>query len=131
MTQHTISRIAIWLLAIVMIIFGIRHYTNPENMLIYVPQYIPGGVIWVYFVGTAFILAGLAFIFNRFVSLAGYLLAALLFIFVLTVHLPNYKFSGDKEMRQLAFVNLLKDLALGAFALHIAANAKHQRFNES
>ncbi|MEP6712737.1 MAG: hypothetical protein ABJA37_09990 [Ferruginibacter sp.] len=130
MIQHTISRIAIWLLGIVMIIFGIHHFRHPENMVIYVPQYIPGGIIWVYFVGVAFILAGLAFILNRFVSMVGYLLALLLFIFVLTIHLPNYRFSGDKEMRQLAFVNLLKDLALGAFAMYVAANARHQRLNE-
>ena len=72
MNQHLVSRIAIWLLAIVMIIFGIHHFRHPENMLVYVPSYIPGGIIWVYVVGVAFMLAGLAFIINRFVSLAGY-----------------------------------------------------------
>ena len=130
MNQHIISRISIYLLSIVMIVFGIYHFQHPKNMLIYVPAYIPGGIIWVYFVGVAFILAALAFITNRLVQVAGYLLAFLLLIFVITIHLPNYLHSGDREMQQLAFVSLLKDTALAAFALHIAANAKHQRMND-
>ncbi len=129
MKHHLVSRIAIWLLAIVMIIFGIHHFRYPENMLIYVPPYLPGGIIWVYIVGVAFILAGLAFIINRYVSLAGYLLAALLIIFVLFVHWPNHRDAGSAEMRQQAFVNMLKDTALAAFALYVGVNAKHQRLN--
>ncbi len=129
MIQHTISRIAIWMLAIVMIIFGIYHFLRPENMLAYVPNYLPGGIIWVYIVGSSFILAGLAFIFNRIVSVAGYLLAALLISFVILVHWPQYRNAGDADMRQLALVNLLKDLALAGFAMFIAANAKHQHLN--
>jgi uncharacterized membrane protein len=129
MKHHLVSRIAIWVLAIVMIIFGIHHFRHPSNMLIYVPPYLPGGIIWVYVVGVAFILAGLAFIVNRFVSIAGYLLALLLITFVLLVHWPNHRNAGDPEMRQLAFVNMLKDTALAAFALYVAVNAKHQRLN--
>lgn len=129
MIQHTISRIAIWLLAIVMIIFGIYHFMRPENMLAYVPNYLPGGIFWVYIVGGAFILAGLAFILNRIVSVAGYLLAALLISFVLLIHWPQFRNAGDVDTRQLALVNLLKDLALAGFAMFIAANAKHQHLN--
>ena len=131
MNQHIISRIAIYLLAIVMIVFGIYHFRHPKELLIYIPAFVPGGIIWVYFVGGAFILAALAFITNRLVGLAGYLLAVLLFIFVLTVHLPNYLNSGDPDMRQIALVNLLKDTALAAFALYIASNARGQRVNEA
>lgn len=129
MKHHLVSRIAIGVLAIVMIIFGIHHFRYPENMLVYVPPYLPGGVVWVYIVGVAFILAGIALIINRFVSLAGYLLAALLFSFVIMVHWPNHRDSGNLEMRQMAFVNMLKDTALAAFAWYVAVNAKHQRLN--
>ena len=130
MIQHVISRIAIYLLAIVMIVFGIEHFKHPRIMLIYVPNWVPGGIIWVYLVGAAFLLAAIAFITNRMVRVAGYLLALLLFIFVITIHLPNYMSTADKEMHQLAFVNVLKDTALGAFALYIASNARHQRILE-
>ncbi|OSZ77690.1 hypothetical protein CAP36_15095 [Chitinophagaceae bacterium IBVUCB2] len=123
MTQRIISRAAIYLLAIVMIVFGIYHFQYPRNLLVFVPQNIPGGITWVYVIGGAFILAALAFITNKFVKLAGYLLALLLLIFVVTIHLPNYNQAGDPEMRQEAFINLLKDIALAAFALHIAGSA--------
>ncbi len=67
------------------------------------PSFLPGGIIWVYVVGVAFILAALSFVFNKQVKLAAWLLAIMLFIFVLMVHIPNY---------------------MDAFALHIASNAK-------
>lgn len=123
MTQRIISRAAIYLLAVVMIVFGIYHFQYPRNLVVFVPQNIPGGITWVYVIGAAFILAALAFITNKFVKLAGYLLALLLLVFVLTIHLPNYNQAGDPEMRQEAFINLLKDVALAAFALHIAGSA--------
>lgn len=129
MVQHILSRIAIWLLAIVMIVFGIQHFKHPENMLVYVPNYLPGGVIWVYIVGASFILVAIAFILNRFVSIAGYVLAILLFAFVILIHWPNFREAGDAEMRQMALINLLKDTAIGAFALYIASNTNHQRLN--
>ena len=127
--QHIISRIAIWLLAIVMIIFGIQHFKYPKEMMNFVPNYLPGGEIWVYFVGAAFILAALSFIINRYVSLAGYLLAGMLFLFVILVHWPNYSQAGDMEMKRLAFSNLLKDTAIAAFALYIGSNSRHQKMN--
>lgn len=122
-TQLVISRVAIYLLSIVMIIFGIYHFKEPHSMLVFVPTNMPGGITWVYVVGVAFILAALAFITNKFVKLAGYLLALLLIIFVLAIHLPNFNHAGDIEMRQDALINMLKDTALAAFALHIAGSA--------
>jgi putative oxidoreductase len=124
MYEHSISRIAIYILSLVMLAFGIYHFLHPKNLMVYVPDFVPGGMVWIYIVGTAFILAAIAFIINRQARLAGYLLAALLFVFVFTIHVPNYLNAGDAEMRQLAFVNILKDAALAAFALHIGANAK-------
>ncbi len=124
MYEHTVSRIAIYILSIVMIAFGIYHFLHPKNLIVYVPDFIPGGLAWIYIVGAAFVLAAIAFIINWQARLAGYLLAIMLFCFILTVHLPNYLNAGEAEMRQVAFVNLLKDMALAAFALHIAANAK-------
>ena len=125
MTHHTISRISVTILGVVMIIFGLYHFMKPQNLLVYVPDFIPGGIIWVYIVGAAFILAGIAFILHKMVELAGYLLALLLIIFVLSIHFPNYLNAGDADMKQIAFVNLLKDTALAAFAMYIGSNARN------
>ena len=126
---HIVSRIAIYLLALVMITFGIFYFLNTRDMMVYVPTSIPGGILWAYFVGAAFILVGISFITNKMVKVAGYLLAAMLFIFIVIIHLPNYLYAGDKEMRSLALINLLKDTAIAGFALHIAAGAHHQKLH--
>lgn len=130
MNQHIISRIAIFLLSFVMIFFGVQHYLHPDNLVTKVPTFLPGGKVWVYLVGTAFILAAVSFMTNIWVRTAAYLLALMLFIFVFTVHLPNYFDTADKDYQQQSLVNFLKDLALAAFALYIASNARHQKILE-
>jgi uncharacterized membrane protein len=126
---HIISRVAIYLLAIVLIIFGIFHFMYPRDLLVYVPAFLVGGIKWAYVVGSAFILVGLSFATNQFVKVSSYLLVALLIFFILTFHVPNYINAGDKEMRQFALINILKDTAIAGFALHIAAGAHHQHFH--
>ena len=127
--QHIVSRIAIWVLAVVMILFGIQHFRYPDIFANYVPPFLPGGIIWVYFVGVAFILAAIAFISNRLVALAGYLLAALLLIFIISIHWPNFRDASSVENSQQTLANMLKDLAIAAFAIYVASNARHQRIN--
>ena len=124
MKDQTTSRIAIILLALVMAVFGIYHFIYPQNLVNYVPSFLPDlGNLWVYIPGAAFILAAVAFITNKMVKTAGYLLAILLFIFVLTIHVPNFLHGSSDEYRQLSFINMLKDTAIAAFAMHIAANS--------
>jgi uncharacterized membrane protein len=124
MKEQTVSRFAIILLALVMAVFGVYHFIYPQNLVSYVPAFLPAaGNLWVYIPGAAFILAAIAFITNRKVKIAAYMLAILLFIFVLTIHLPNYLNGSSDENRQMSFINLLKDTAIAAFALHIASNS--------
>lgn len=130
MNQHLVSRIAIFLLSFVMIFFGLQHFLHPDNMMTKVPEFLPGGKVWVYVVGTAFILAAVSFMANLWVRTAAYLLALMLLIFVFTIHLPNYFNTADPDYQQQSMVNFLKDLALAAFALYIASNAHHQKVLE-
>ncbi len=126
---HIVSRIAIYLLAVVLILFGIYHFFNARDLIAFIPSSIPGGIKWVYFVGAAFILVGISFMLNRMVKLAAYLLALLLFIFIIFIHIPNYLDAGNSETRSMALMNLLKDTAIAGFALHIAAGAYQQKLH--
>jgi uncharacterized membrane protein len=126
---HIISRIAIYLLSVVLILFGIFHFMYPRDLLVYVPVSLIGGIKWAFVVGAAFILVGLSFLTNQFVKFTGYLLAALLLIFILTIHVPNYLHAGVLEMKRQALINILKDTAIMGFALHVAAGAHHQHFH--
>jgi putative oxidoreductase len=126
---HLISRIAVYLLSVVLITFGIFHFTHPRDLMNYVPPDLPGGIKWVYVVGGALILVGVSFLFNQFVKLSGYLLFILLIVFVLFIHLPNYKNASNTEDELRALINIFKDVAIAAFALHIAAGAHHQHLH--
>ena len=126
---HIISKIAIYMLSVVLIVFGIFHFLYPRDLLVYVPLSLVGGIIWAYIVGVAFIIVGLSFLTNQFVKFTSYLLVIMLIIFILTIHVPNFMNTGDKEMRQMALINILKDTAIVGFALHIAAGAHHQHFH--
>ena len=126
---HIISRIAIYMLSVVLFLFGVFHFLYPHDLLVFVPAFLPGGITWAYFVGGAFILVSLSFLTNKYVKFSGYVLAVLLIIFILTIHVPNYLNAGDKEMKQLALISLLKDTAIVGFALHIAAGAHHQKLH--
>jgi len=126
---HIISRIAIYMLSVVLIVFGVFHFLYPRDLLVYVPLSLVGGISWAYIVGTTFIIVGLSFLTNQFVKFTSYLLVIMLIIFILTIHVPNYMNAGDKEMRQMALISILKDTAIAGFALHIAAGAHHQHFH--
>lgn len=108
-----------------MILFGIYHFMKPDNLVVFVPNFLPGKKLLVYLVGLAFVGAGLAFIAHKYVKIAGYMLAVLLITFVLLIHLPNYLDAGDADMKSVAFVNILKDTALAAFAMYIGSEARN------
>ena len=126
---HIISRIAIYLLSLVLILFGYFHFKYPRDLMVYVPTSLFGEVFWAYIVGGAFILVGLSFITNQYVKFTGYMLAILLIIFIVTIHVPNYLNAGSVDTKKLALINILKDTAIVGFALHIAAGAHHQHFH--
>ncbi len=126
---HIISRVAIYLLSLVLIGLGIYHFMFPRDVLVYLPPNLLGNIWLPYIVGTAFVLVGLSFLTNQFVKFTGYFLSIMLFLFIVGIHLPNYMNSGDEEMRHLALMNMLKDTALMGFSLHIAAGAHHQHLH--
>ena len=125
MKKHIVSHIAIYILSIVMIIFGYYHLKNPNAMMeyAYIPNNIPNPVLWVRIVGVAFILAAISFVLNKYVKIAAYLLALMLLIFAFVFHREIYMNASADEARVNALINILKDTALAAFALHIAGSA--------
>jgi uncharacterized membrane protein len=96
-------------------IFGILHFMMAENMAGMIPDFMPGGVVWVYITGAALLAACVSIVAQIQVRLAGLLLALMLIIFVFSVHLPAVM-SGSET----AMPNLLKDLSLAGGALLLA-----------
>lgn len=109
------SRIAGIIYAIAIGTFGVLHFVNAEGMKSGVPDFMPGGILWIYITGAAMILAAIAIIINKAVRLACYLLAAMLLIFVFTLHL--------KLLIHGNYTNVLKDTAMAMAAIIIGNNA--------
>lgn len=105
------SKIAEIVFAIVIAYFGFLHFKNADMMGGVVPDFMPGDAkIWVYVVGGGFVLAAIAIIIDMQKTLACYLLAAVLLIFVFTIHLKNFKMDPS---------GVLKDTAMAMAAILI------------
>jgi uncharacterized membrane protein len=110
------TRLAEIIYALVMGIFGVLHFMNADTMSGMIPDYMPAdGKIWIYITGGAFIAAALAIIINKFKTVACYLLALMLLVFVFTLHLQP---AMDGNPGQL-----LKDTGLAMAAILIGNSA--------
>jgi putative oxidoreductase len=109
------SKIAATIYALAIGIFGVLHFIHANEMKSGVPDYIPGGIFWIYITGAGMILAAIAIIINKMTRLACYLLAAMFLIFVFTLHL--------KHLADGNFNNVLKDTAMAMAAILIGNSA--------
>lgn len=105
------SKIAEYIFAAVIAWFGYLHFKNAGMMAGMVPDFFPGdGKIWIYLTGAGFILAAIAIIIDMQRTLACYLLAAVLLIFVFTIHIKNFGANPS---------GVLKDTAMAMAAILI------------
>ena len=114
------SRVAEIIFALTMLVFGFNHIQAGEMMAGGVP--IAGGVIWVYVTGAGLILAAIAIIINRFKTLACYLLALMLLIFVALIHIPSFVQAKDQMGKMMPMISTLKDIAIAMGAILIGNN---------
>ncbi len=115
----SLTKIATIIYALTITMLGVTHLQVGEGMAGLVPSWLPGGGIWVYVTGVCLILAAISIIIGKFTRIACFLLAAMLLIFVLTIHLPHV-LGGD----QMAMGSVLKDTAMAMAALMIADRSK-------
>jgi len=111
------TRFAEIIFALIMGVFGVMHVMNADTMSGMIPDYMPAdGRIWVYITGAALLAAALAILINKFKTAACYLLAAMLLVFVFTIHLQP---AMDGNPGQL-----LKDAGLAMAAIIIGNRTK-------
>jgi putative oxidoreductase len=105
------SKVAEIVFALVFAYFGFLHFKNVNIMGGGVPDFFPGDPkIYIYMTGAGFILAAIAIITGIQKTLACYLLAAVLLIFVFTIHIKSF---GSNP------AGFLKDTALAMAAIII------------
>jgi putative oxidoreductase len=110
----TIGRI---LFALPFGLFGINHFIMLDYYLGMLTSFIPLGAYTIILTGIMLIAASISIISKKFVKFSTIMLAILLFIFIVTIHIPHLFIVAD---RQVTIIALLKDISLMGGSLMIA-----------
>jgi hypothetical protein len=78
-----------YLYAIPLVVFGTQHFLYGRFIATLIPAWIPGHLLWAYFVGVAFVATALAIIFRTAAALATAMLGLMFFLWVVLLHLPR------------------------------------------
>ncbi|MEO0899926.1 MAG: DoxX family protein [Bacteroidota bacterium] len=101
-----------WLFIIPFALFGLLHFGPIEFSLPYVPAWLFAPVFWVYAIGVFLIGFFISAALKKLDGLASLLLAALLIVFVLTIHIPK-AISGDF----LGVIASIRDVCMASGAI--------------
>jgi uncharacterized membrane protein YphA (DoxX/SURF4 family) len=112
-TLSTIGRI---LFALPFGIMGINHFLMTDMLIGMMSSFIPGGGFTILLTGAMLFTASVFIILNKYVKIACFWLAGLLFLFITTIHIPHL----FTDNWQIALMELLKDTALMGGSIMIA-----------
>ena len=110
----TVGRI---LFAFPFALFGINHFLMTDYYLGVLTSFIPLGPYTIILTGIMLIAVSISIITKILVKLSTILLGILLFIFIVTIHIPHLFIDADKTATLIA---LLKDISLMGGSLMIA-----------
>jgi uncharacterized membrane protein YphA (DoxX/SURF4 family) len=77
-----------YLFALPLFIFGAQHLIYGKFVATLIPSWIPGHLVWAYFIGAVFIATGLAIVSRQLAGLAATLLGLMFFLWVFILHSP-------------------------------------------
>jgi putative oxidoreductase len=110
----TIGRI---LFALPFAIFGVNHFLMMDYYMGMLTSFIPKTAYVMILTGIMLILASISIMTKKYVKLSTLMLASLLFIFIVTIHIPHLIAGIDKTV---VMITLLKDISLMGGSLMIA-----------
>jgi putative oxidoreductase len=110
----TIGRI---LFAVPFALFGINHFLMLNYYLGMLTSFVPLGAYTIILTGIMLIAASISIITKILVKFSTLFLAGLLFIFIVTIHIPHLFTDADKT---ITIIGLLKDISLMGGSLMIA-----------
>ena len=104
------------LFALPFAIMGLNHFLMTDMFLGQLTSFTPGGGFTILLIGAMLIIASISIILNKYVKIACFWLAGLLFLFIVTIHIPQL----FTDAWQLPLIELLKDTSLLGGAIMIA-----------
>jgi len=110
-------------------IFGLNHFIMYDFYLGMVTSFIPLGGYLVILTGILLIGCSIAIITRKFIQIATISLAILLFLFIISIHIPNLV-NGSNSV--IAMISLLKDTSLMGGSLFMAGilNKENSNYKE-
>ncbi len=105
------------LFALPFAVFGINHFIMMDYYMGLLTSFIPKTAFTLILTGIVLIAVSISIISNRYVKLSSIVLAILLFIFIVTIHIPHL-INGVNTTPTL--IALLKDISLMGGSLMIA-----------
>ena len=105
--------------AIPLAVFGAEHFSLGNSMIGLVPPYMPGRLFWIYFVGSALIIASLSIATRIQVQWSGLLFGIMMFVFVAMIHFPGAVKSGDR----IIWTIVIREMSFGGGGLVLAGIA--------
>jgi len=105
------------LFAIPFAIFGINHFLMMDYYVGMLTSFVPLGAYTIILTGIMLIVASISIISKKFVKFSTLMLALLLFVFIVTIHIPHLFVDSDRTATLIA---LLKDISLMGGSLMIA-----------
>jgi len=116
------------LFAIPFALFGINHFLMMDYYLGMITSFIPLGAYTIILTGIMLIAASISIISKKFVKISTLMLAILLFIFIVTIHIPHLISDTNKTVSLIA---LLKDISLMGGSLMIAGIYSEEEKNST
>ena len=110
----TIGRV---LFALPFAIFGINHFIMMDYYMGMLTSFIPLGAYTIILTGILLIVTSISIIIKKFIIQSTIILASLLFLFIITIHIPHL-FDGSD--RTIILIDLLKDVSLLGGSIMIA-----------
>lgn len=109
-------------------IMGLNHFLMRDYFIGTMSTFIPGGAYTILLTGAILILASISILLNKNIKIVSFGLAGLLFIFIITIHIPGL-FTTNW---QTALIELLKDTGLmgGAIIIGVYTNDIENKLSE-
>ena len=105
------------LFAIPFALFGINHFLMTDYYLGLMTSFVPLGAYTIILTGIMLIVASISILTKKFVKFSTIMLSVLLFVFIVTIHIPHLIEGRDTTLTLIA---LLKDISLLGGSLMIA-----------
>lgn len=110
-----IAPIGVYLFALMLVLFGLDHFLYTPLVSSLIPGWIPFKICWTYFTGAALMSSGVLIALNLWRRQIGFLLAMMLFLWLVLLHLPAC--FSEPDNLAVNIVSSFECLAFGGTAL--------------